>query len=273
MSVVRDLPESSTSRQRRIAESFSRAAEHYDDAAQFQRQVADELLSCLPVSCRPRALLDVGCGTGYMASHLARRFDATAIGLDLAPGMLAEARRRHGDLSIQWLTGNAERLPLAGRSLDLVTSNLALQWCGLERFLAQAARVLRPHGWLAFTTLCEGSLSELREAWKTVDGGRHVNDFLPEATLRQWLASPGWRLQWFDLTTRCTWHDDLVETLRALKRVGANTVTGEPAPGGLAGRGRFARLESAIEAFRDTSGIPTRYRVATVLMQRLDTQG
>jgi len=272
MSVLRGLPGLSASRQRRIAENFSRAAEHYDDAAQFQRQVADELLSCLPVSCRPRALLDVGCGTGYVVSHLALRFDATAIGLDLAPGMLAEARRRHDDLAIQWLTGNAERLPLAGRSLDLVISSLALQWCDLERFLAQAARVLRPHGWLAFTTLCEGSLSELREAWQTVDGGRHVNDCLPEAALRQSLASPGWRLQRFDLTTRRIWHDDLAETLRALKRIGANTVTGEPASSGLAGRRRFARLESAIETFRDTSGIPTRYRVATVLMQRLDAQ-
>lgn len=273
MNLLREASGSSTtSRQRRVADSFSRAAEHYDEAAQLQRQVADELLACLPDSCRPRSILDVGCGTGYVVSHLARRFNATAIGLDLAPGMLAEAQRRHGDLPIRWLVGNAERLPLAERSLDLIVSSLALQWCCLERFLDQVARVLRPHGWLAFTTLCEGSLSELRAAWKTVDDGRHVNDFLSEAAFRQRLTSPGWRLHRFDLATRYTWHDDMAETLRALKRIGANTVTGASASRGLAGRRCLARLERAMETFREVSGIPTRYRVATVVMQRLDSQ-
>lgn len=274
MKTLRTLPaDSMTSRQRRISEGFSRAAASYDNEAVLQRQVADALLDSLPAACRPGTLLDVGCGTGYVASRLVQRFDAAAIGLDLAPGMLEVARRRHAGLPIRWIAGSAERLPLAGRSLDLVASSLALQWCdSLHGFLRQAARVLRPHGWLAFTTLCAGSLEELRQAWRAVDSGRHVNDFPTESALHAALAQPGWRLHCCDVVTRHTWHADTKSALRSLKRIGANTVTVHPAAKELSGRHRLSRLAGALETFRETSGIPTRYRVATVVMERHDTQ-
>ncbi|MGM8849383.1 malonyl-ACP O-methyltransferase BioC [Salinicola halophyticus] len=257
-------------RQARIAANFSRAAASYDAAAQLQREVADDLLARLPQGLAPRTLLDVGCGTGYLVSHLSQRYDAVSIGLDIAPGMLAEARRRYAGRPIRWLTGRAEQLPLADRSIDLMVSSLALQWCdSLDGFLAQAARVLRPGGWLAFTTLCDGTLEELQCAWQQVDGARHVNEFMAEARLIDALKTPGWQLHDVIMTTRRTYHATPADTLRALKRIGANTITtSKQAGGGLAGRRRFAQLARALETWREGAGIPTRYRVATVLMQR-----
>jgi len=257
-------------RQRRIADSFSRAASSYDSAAQLQREVADDLMARLPQGLNPRTLLDVGCGTGYLVSHLSQRYDALSIGLDIAPGMLAEARRRHAGLPIRWLTGSAEQLPLADRSIDLMVSSLALQWCDSPAgFLAQAARVLRPGGWLAFTTLCEGTLEELQCAWRQVDGAAHVNEFMAEARLIDALKAPGWQPPEVVMTTRRTHHATPADTLRALKRIGANTITtSAQAGGGLSGRRRFAQLAQALETWREGAGIPTRYRVATVLMQR-----
>ncbi|MAM58658.1 MAG: malonyl-[acyl-carrier protein] O-methyltransferase BioC [Salinicola sp.] len=258
------------SRRQRIADAFSRAAAGYDGAAQLQQAVADDLLTRLPQTASRRALVDIGCGTGYLVSRLAERHDGPAIGLDIAPGMLDQARRRHAGRSIHWVTGCAESLPLAAGSVELVVSSLAVQWCdSLEAFLREAARVLVPGGWLGFTTLCEGTLVELQQAWQQVDGAIHVNEFLPEARLFETLRAPGWRPAEVVMTTRRTHHATPADTLRALKRIGANTITASAAAGGgLSGRRRFARLAQTLERWREPAGIPTRYRVATVLMQR-----
>lgn len=264
-------------RQRRIASRFSRAAASYDAAASLQREVADELMARLPAIEPPRTLVDVGCGTGYLISGLVSRPsprlstgpDARAIGLDIAPGMLAEARRRHASLPIDWLTGCAEQLPLADNSVDLIVSSLAVQWCdSLSRFLNEAARVLRPGGWLAFTTLCQGTLRELQQATRQVDGQRRGNAFVAETALIEALDAPVWRLHDLQLTTRKTFHATPVDALRALKQIGASTLTEASTTAGLAGRRRLIELTNALEAQREPSGIPTRYRIATVLLER-----
>ncbi|MCE3026024.1 malonyl-ACP O-methyltransferase BioC [Salinicola sp. DM10] len=268
-------------RQRRIASGFSRAASSYDAAARLQREVADTLLARLPADCHPAAVLDIGCGTGYVTAALARRYASTTLGLDLASGMLATARASHPELAIRWLAGAAERLPLAAGSVDLVASSLALQWCdSLAAALDEAWRVLRPGGYLAFTTLCDGSLREWQGAWRAVDDGAHVNRFLPEETLAATLARPGWRWCRHEVATRRCWYPDLAAARQALKAIGANTVVAAATsssvhtrssahtPRGLTGRERLARLEAAFEEYRRPAGIPISYRVATVVMQR-----
>ncbi|WP_110689388.1 malonyl-ACP O-methyltransferase BioC [Salinicola endophyticus] len=273
MSALVDAPR--LARQRRIASGFSRAASSYDAAAGLQREVADALLAQLPAESRLTTVLDIGCGTGYVTAALARRFGTTTLGLDLAPGMLSTARASLPELAIRWLAGAAERLPLAAGSVDLIASSLALQWCdSLAAALDEAWRVLRPGGHLAFTTLCHGSLHEWQGAWRAVDGRAHVNRFLPEETLAETLARPGWRCRLHDVTTRRCWYPDLAAARQALKAIGANTVIAETAPSahtpprGLTGRERLARLEAAFEEYRRPAGIPISYRVATVVMQR-----
>lgn len=260
-------------RQARIAANFSRAATSYDDAAQLQREVADDLLARLPLIDPLSTLVDVGCGTGYLISRLAARYSARAIGLDIAPGMLAEASRRHASLPIDWLTGCAEQLPLADHTADLIVSSLAVQWCdSLGCFLNDAARVLRPGGWLAFTTLCEGTLWELQQATRQVDGRERGHAFVSESALIEALDAPVWRLHDLRLTTRKTYHATPVEALRALKRIGANTLTDAPIAAGLSGRRRLIEMANALEAQREPNGIPTRYRIATVLLERHERQ-
>src|SRR5690554_3663028 len=78
---------------RLIAESFSRAAVTYDQAAALQRTVGSNLLERVPADSAPVDIIDLGCGTGYFSRALAARFQQPVIGLDLAEGMLRHARQ------------------------------------------------------------------------------------------------------------------------------------------------------------------------------------
>lgn len=89
--------------------------------------------------------LDVGCGTGHSTEALlplARRI----VGLDASSFMLAQAPRLPG---ITYRKGHAEALPFGAGQFDLVTAATAYHWFEQERFMAEAARVLRPGGFLA----------------------------------------------------------------------------------------------------------------------------
>ncbi|SPJ32132.1 malonyl-ACP O-methyltransferase BioC [Kushneria phyllosphaerae] len=255
----------------RIATSFSRAAPHYDHHAGLQREVADDLLRALPTRAMPQRLADVGCGTGYVTRGLRARYpEATITGIDPAPGMLEEAARRHGHGRLYWQSGEAEQLPFADECLDMVVSSLAIQWCATpEGFLREAERTLRPGGWLAFTTLLEGTLDELKTAFKSLEFGPQGNTFLTFEALNQYL-NPG-RLTTHSLSVsdHRVFHDSAAASLRALKAVGAATPD-KTVRHGLMSRRHWAGVAQSLERFRTSKGLPTTYRVAQVLMQKPD---
>jgi ubiquinone/menaquinone biosynthesis C-methylase UbiE len=87
--------------------------------------------------------LDVGTGTGAGARVLRGRFpDAEVVGTDLAPEMLAEARRLAPEIT--FVEADAAELPFDDGSFDLVAHQ------NMIPFLDQVARVLRPGGWTLF---------------------------------------------------------------------------------------------------------------------------
>jgi demethylmenaquinone methyltransferase/2-methoxy-6-polyprenyl-1,4-benzoquinol methylase len=87
--------------------------------------------------------LDVGTGTGAGARVLRAHFpSAEVVGTDLAPEMLAEARRLAPELT--FVEGDASRLPFDNGSFDLVAHE------NMIPFLDEVARVLRPGGWTIF---------------------------------------------------------------------------------------------------------------------------
>jgi ubiquinone/menaquinone biosynthesis C-methylase UbiE len=87
--------------------------------------------------------LDVGTGTGAGARAIANRLpDAEVVGIDVAPGMLREARRLAPELS--FVEGDAAELPFADDSFDLVAN------ANMIPFLDEVARVLKPGGWTLY---------------------------------------------------------------------------------------------------------------------------
>jgi len=252
---------------RRVAVSFSRAAASYDEVAGLQRAVGAELLARLPAGMRAPRWVDLGSGTGHFSQALAERFPAgQGMALDLAEGMLRHARPRGG--AAHFVCGDAEHLPLAGASQDLLFSSLALQWCGdFAAVLAEARRVLRPGGVLAFSSLCAGTLQELHESWQAVDGFVHVNRFRCFRDYRQLCADSGLDVLDLRMETRVLHYRDLRQLTHELKALGAHNLN-PGRPDGLTGRARVLALVEAYERFREAEGLPATWLAVYGVLRR-----
>lgn len=243
-----------------VAASFSRAAESYDSVAALQRAVGHELLARLPESSSPARWLDLGCGTGYFSRTLGERFPgAEGVAVDIAEGMLRHARPLAG--ARHFVAGDAERLPLRDESCDLLFSSLALQWCGdFSAVLREARRVLRPGGVLAFSSLCVGTLRELRDSWQAVDGFVHVNRFRRFEDYQGLCAASGLQVLSLQSRPQVLHYPDVRSLTHELKALGAHNLN-PGRPGGLTGRARMLALLAAYEQFRQPQGLPATYQV------------
>ena len=97
---------------------------------------------------------ELACGTAYFSAWLARA-GARTVAVDLSGEQLATARRLQLEVGpvFPLLQGDGERVPLASGAFDLVVSEHgAAAWCDPERWLPEAARLLRPGGRLVFLT-------------------------------------------------------------------------------------------------------------------------
>ncbi|MCK2041704.1 methyltransferase domain-containing protein [Chromohalobacter sp. TMW 2.2308] len=245
----------------RVAHAFSRAAPHYARRATAQHAMGKRLLERLPDHARD--VLDLGCGPGDLTAALATHYDAacTVSGLDLAPGMLAEARRRHPG-AIRWLCGDAADLPLPSASLDLVVSNLAIQWCpDLDAVLAEIRRVSRPGGRVLINTLAPGTLDEVGRAWERPAA---LLEFRDAARHRRAAYAAGFRR--VEVTARLErfHYPDLAAVMASIKGVGAQVARS----GARLSRADVARAARRFETLRTDAGLPVSYHLLTLDLER-----
>jgi malonyl-CoA O-methyltransferase len=248
----------------RLRASFERASAGYEAAAGLQGRIAAELLERLELfHLAPGVVLDLGCGTGRVTRELKRRYPrACVIALDLAPGMLREARRHQGPWRrFARVCGDALRLPLRDGSVDLILSNLMLQWCEpLPAALVEVRRVLSASGFFAFSTFGPDTLHELRSAWAQADGYNHVNQFSDMHEVGNALVHAGLMEPVLDVDRIEVGYPDVLTLMRDLKAIGAHNVTAGRSRA-LAGRARLARVQHAYESFRRGERLPATYEV------------
>lgn len=244
-----------------VRQAFDRAARSYDEYAVLQYDIAERLLERLDViQTNISTVLDVGCGTGYCTRALSKRYPrAKIVGADLAPEMVSVAESQQGwRRRARYLVGDAEALPVASNSIDLVFSNLAIQWCDPDKAFAEFARVLKPGGVLMFTTFGPDTLKELRAAWQKVNAAPHVHEFidmhdLGDALMRAGLAAPV-----MDMEKLVVNYPDVAGVMRDLKGIGAYNM--EPSRArGLTGKRSFQNFQTAYEALAVEGRIPATY--------------
>lgn len=238
----------SLSRLRRL---HNRAAATLADADFLHTRLREELLSRLDYTAlEPRVVLDLGCGTGGAFSALATRYPkARRLAVDHARAMLAVA----GDNALRFCA-DAQRLPLAADSVDLVFCNLLLAYSpNPVPVLAEIARVLRSPGLCLFSTLGPDTLIELREAWAEVDDYTHAVRFpdmhdLGDLVVQAGLAEPVLDREVLRLSYAG------LRALRAdLRAVGSINRTAGRNPG-LTGRTAGKKLQAALDRRRDADG-------------------
>ncbi|MGC8518774.1 MAG: malonyl-ACP O-methyltransferase BioC [Steroidobacteraceae bacterium] len=246
-----------------VRNTFDRAGESYEAAAVLQSNVAAELLSRLePFAFAPEVVLDLGAGTGRSSAQLKRRYrGAQVLALDLAPGMLrAAARHQRWRLRFERICADAAAVPLRSDSVDVIFSNLMLQWCDPpDEVFAEARRVLKPQGFFAFSTFGPDTLCELREAWGE-DGHTHVNRFLDVHDVGDALMRAGFTEPVLDVERMSVSYPDVLGLMRDLRAIGARNVTAGRVRT-LTGKGRLRQMSERYEAHRRGGTLPATYEV------------
>jgi len=140
-----------------VATHWDRRAAHFDEdfghsiKTPAERAAWDRILDLVLAGSDALLALDVGSGTGFLSFELAAR-GHRVVGVDFAPAMIAEARRKAAatGASVRFEEADAERLPFAAGSFDLVMTRHVL-WTlpHPEAAIDEWIRVLRPGGRLA----------------------------------------------------------------------------------------------------------------------------
>jgi len=253
----------------RMRQSFHRAAKHYDAAAILQKQVREEMLGRLDVvKLEPGVILDAGCGTGHGLHALLKHFKhAQGIALDIAEGMLSRSKAlfpwyRFWQKPPTFVCADIEAMPLATASVDMVWSNLAVQWCNdMDTVLQEFRRVLKPNGLLMFATLGPDTLKELRAA--SGNEHTHVSRFIDMHDIGDALTRAGFSAPVLDVMHYTLTYDTVESVMRDLKAIGAHNATAGRAKG-LSGKGFLQQLRQGYEGFRREGKLPATYEVVFV---------
>lgn len=295
-----------------IAERFSAAAHSYQDHNQLQRLSAASLLSEFTAQGH---LLDIGAGPGtdFAAYHSAHQSDhesahqsecqsahhsehgsiqnppTTVFAVDIALGMLHKLKQSYPDY--HGVCADAECLPFVDGCIDVIYSNLALQWCAnFPAAVAEMARVLKPNGECHLSLVAQGSLNQLAEL------GLRVNDFSTLEALKTAFKLDTWQFLEVQLIPMTVHFDTLKALLYSIKGVGASVqsasathsansisldsstiqsagevagaiVVSEPALR-LRGRQDWQALQAKAESLRVPQGLPLTYQIVQIRARR-----
>jgi ubiquinone/menaquinone biosynthesis C-methylase UbiE len=170
-----------------VQRQFGRQAAHYSVSASH---ASGESLDAVRRLVEPGGYergLDIATGTGFTAFAIAP-YCRDTLALDLTPEMLTEARRLAGERGLDdgrlgYLLGDAERLPFADHSLDLVTCRVsAHHFPHVERFVAEVARLLRSGGVFVLSDTVapeDDELATLMDHLEVLRDPSHVHDLRP----------------------------------------------------------------------------------------------
>ncbi|EIL92054.1 malonyl-ACP O-methyltransferase BioC [Rhodanobacter spathiphylli] len=252
--------------QQRVRRNFGHAASSYEQHDALQREVQAALLERLDFYLEtPARVVDVGAGTGRGTALLKQKYPkAEVIAIDLALPMLRAAKQHSSWLKpFRRVCAEATQLPLADHSVDVLYSNLCFQWVDdLPALFGECMRVLKPGGFMAFSSFGPDTLMELRAAWAEADQQPHVARFLDMHDVGDAMLTAGLRdpvLDVFRYTLTYSEPRKLLEELQGLGATNADRVRSR----GLTGKARYQRMLAAYETMRVDGRIPATWEVVS----------
>jgi SAM-dependent methyltransferase len=111
------------------------------------------------VDWRDKDALEVSSGLGGGTLWISRAYSPRSLtGLDIAAGAVRKCRQRYGSLGINFEAGDAQAMPFADQSFDIVINiESSLNYPDMAAFLGEVERVLRPGGHFLFADYRRGS--------------------------------------------------------------------------------------------------------------------
>jgi malonyl-CoA O-methyltransferase len=242
-----------------IKNAFNKAAKNYNKHAILQQEVANRLFFNLKLIKNPfETIVDLGAGTGFLSHLLVDEFvDSKVIALDFAQNSLKINQQKTPVV----ICADATKLPFASNSVDVIVSNLMMQWCqDLPTLFAECYRVLKPNGTFMFSTFGVDTLKELKQSWGDIDNTQHINEFIDmhtigDALLGQSFKDPVMTMEMFTLT-----YETVNDLMLDLKGIGASTLKSNNHKG-LTGKDKFKKMRINYEKLRQDSKLPASYEV------------
>lgn len=253
---------------KKVRAAFDAAATSYDAAAVLQQEIASRLVERLNyIRMTPNHVVDLGTGTGQCLEGLKKAYPkAKLLALDISMNMLLECKKKQGWWSglvkpVHYVNADIEMLPLASNSVDILFSNLAIQWCNdLQKTFAEFRRVLKPGGLLMFTTFGPDTLKELRASWSKADGFNHVNQFVDMHDVGDALVSARFAEPVIDMEMITMTYRTAIQMMKELKAIGAHNMT-EGRSKQLTGKGTLQNVIDHYELYREEGVLPVSYEV------------
>ncbi len=247
-----------------VCNAFHKQAAVYDRVALVQREIGVQLFERLNyLKMEPNYVLDLGCGTGVFTKLLKKKYPkAHIVGLDVAHGMLLEAKAKHrwSSKNTYFTRADMHALPFKDNVFDLVFSNQVLHWStDWSKLVRELNRVMQTNGCLMFSTLGPDTFLELRAEGS--HGFAHANAFMDMHDIGDILLGEHFLDPVVDMEKLSVHYDDWQALLRSLKDQGVRNMNAKRNPG-LTGKGAWRTFEASVEKYQTPEGkYPLTYEV------------
>lgn len=186
-----------------------------------QRDICAELGGLAAGLCDPGSVsraMEIGVGTGFLTSHLARLFPDAEWYLNDISESSREFLNNNAPLNSTFLCGDAEDMEFPG-NLDLIASASTVQWFDdMPGFVSRAAEATNPGGWLVLSTFGPDNFREIRET--TGEG----LDYYTLAELCGIFEAAGYEVSSCTEYTRALSFASPLDVLRHIKATGVNSL-------------------------------------------------
>lgn len=208
-------------------------------------------------------ILDVGCGTGNSTFYVARCLKYNdLVGIDFAEKLLHRATTKclinKTQVDIRFLLADFDALPFNKNTFDLIFSNMALQWSlNIKRTLRHIIKKLMKNRVFVFSIPLENTFVEINP--------NHRNHFYSYDSILLILEELGVNLIKARQITFRDRYETAIKALRAIKNVGANSVSHLPANKGVLGKSNVHKIISSVgDGFYSLS-----YQVGIFIIQKV----